>query len=580
MTNPNTVFANAFVDALVAAGLKRVCITPGSRHTPLVLAFARHAAAISLHSLLDERSAAFFALGMALATDEPAALVCTSGSALANCFPAVVEARQSRVPLLILSADRPPELRHSGANQTIDQVKLFGDYAAFFVDAPLPEADAPAVAMRNLRALAARALHMTGQGVAHINLPFRKPFEPSDADSLAIDRRAPTRFPRPSKAPPLQLHDLLPADALRHKGIIYFSLGSCRRPAEADALRRWAGTLSRVSGFPILAEFTSNMRAADEGYHPLLTYETFADAPGVGLASLKTLIRVGAPPLCKAMNDLLAKADLRYHISLTRGEDWADDSHSATHHIRMDPQALGAMAFPDIQPTAENLAFRDRLVRADAIARDVIGREVANGAYFDGAVVFDAVDLLPRDGIVFAGNSLPARHIDQFGEPRDKAILALANRGASGIDGNLSTALGAAAAFPDRPAAAIVGDITFYHDMNGLLALRRCGIRLTIVLLNNGGGGIFRRLPIRAFEPHFSDYFITDPRLDFAHAAALYGFDYVRAGDRQGFRAAFSQSIMSRSATIIEVKTDARHDLERRNKIMRAARHAIESEFA
>ena len=577
MTNPNTVYANTFVDALVAAGLRRVCITPGSRHTPLVLAFTRHAEAISLYSLLDERSAAFFALGMALATDEPAALVCTSGSAAANCFPAVVEARQSRVPLLILSADRPPELRHSGANQTIDQVKLFGDYAAFFVDAPLPEADAPAVAMRNLRTLAARALRMTGQGVAHVNLPFRKPFEPGAADAMAIDTQPVTRFPRPSQPPSMRLLDLLPADALRQRGLITFSHGSCRTAAEAEALRKWAAGLSRISCFPILAEFSSNMRASGAGYQPLQAYETFADAPGVELASLKTLIRVGAPPLSKAISDMLAKADLRYHISLTRGGDWADDSHSATHDIAMDAFALADMRFPDIQPPAENMAFRDRLAHADSIARAVIRREIADGAYFDGAAVHDAVDLLPRDGIVFAGNSLPARHIDQFGDPGDKAILALANRGASGIDGNLSTALGAAAAFPARPAAAIVGDITFYHDMNGLLALRRCGIPLTIVLLNNGGGGIFRRLPIHAFEPHFSEYFITDPELDFAHAAALYGMDYVRADDRHAFRAAFSQSIKTRSSTIIEVQTGARHDLRRRSDIMRAAHAAIEA---
>ena len=580
MTNPNTVFANTFVDALVAGGLRRICITPGSRHTPLVLAFARHADAIQLYSLLDERSAAFFALGMALSTGEAAAFVCTSGSAVANAFPAVVEARQSRLPLLILSADRPPELSHSGANQTIDQVKLFGDYAAFFVDAPLPEADAPAVVIRNLRALAARALHMSERGVVHVNLPFRKPFEPGDSDSMAIDARPPTRMSRPSSLLSSSVEAMLGDDILQRKGLIYFSHGSCRTAAEAESLRRWAAGLSRISGFPILAEGTSNMRFAAGVYQPLLAYETFAEAAGAELRTAESLIRVGAPPLCKAMIDIIAEADLRYHISLVRGGDWADDSHSTTHHIHIDPLALGDMALPDRQPTAENLAFRDRLARADAISRALISREVADGAYFDGAAVYDAVDLLPENGIIFAGNSLPVRHLDQFGDPGEKRILALANRGASGIDGNISTALGAAAAHPDRPVAAIVGDITFYHDMNGLLAIQRCGIPMTIVLLNNGGGGIFQRLPIRAFEPQFSDFFITDHGLDFAHAAALYGLDYARIDDRDAFRAAFSESINARSSTIIEVRTDALHDLRRRAEIMRAASLALASELA
>ena len=198
MPNPNTVYANTFIDALIAAGLKRVCLAPGSRHTALVLALTRHQAEIDIYSHLDERSAAFFALGLALASDEPAAVVCTSGSAAANFFPAIVEAHQSRVPLMVLTADRPHELRQSGANQTIDQVKIYGDYADWFYDAPLPEPDPPPVVLRNLRTLAARAYDSAGRqrGVVHINLPFRKPFEPDadDAATMQIDRRAPTRF--------------------------------------------------------------------------------------------------------------------------------------------------------------------------------------------------------------------------------------------------------------------------------------------------------------------------------------------------------------------------------------------------
>ena len=172
---------------------------------------------------------------------------------------------------------------------------------------------------------------------------------------------------------------------------------------------------------------------------------------------------------------------------------------------------------------------------------------------------------------------MPVRHLDQFAKPAGKQILAFANRGASGIDGNISTALGAGAVRAGRPLVAIVGDITFYHDMNGLLAVQRCGVPVTIVLLNNDGGGIFHRLPIHAFEPHFSDYFITAHGLDFAHAARIYGLEYCRADDRRSFRQAFSESVAGRNSTIIEVRTDAKMDLQRREEIMSAVHSGLKS---
>ncbi len=584
MPNANTLYANVFVDTLVAAGLKRVCFLPGSRHTPLILAFARHRGSIDISSHLDERSAAFFALGLATARNEAVALVCTSGSAAANFFPAIIEARQSRLPLLVLSADRPPELRHSGANQTIDQLKLYGDAVAWFVDAPLPAAHPTPLLLRNLRTLAARALHKTAEGVVHINLPFRKPFEPDDDDTeimtIARDKgSAPTRIASAQRADLSALEDLLHNMTLPKKGIIYFGHGSCRTSAEAGALTRWAARLSRGSGYPILAEYTSNMRntglSADGAYEPLGAYESYLASDACDFKSIGALIRFGASPVSKAMGDLVAQANLERHIYCSRDGQWADDSHSITDLIHFDPSAAPMPAAEDPSATAET-AFRDQLHRAEKIAWNVIGQELAAGAFFDGAAVYDVVDLMPADGLIFAGNSLPLRHLDQFGKPGERGILAFANRGASGIDGNISTALGIGAAHRDRPLAAIVGDITFYHDMNGLLAIRRCGLPVTIVLLNNGGGGIFHRLPIRQFEPTFSDYFITAHGLDFSHAARLYGLQYRRADDRQTFRRTFSEAVAGRGSTLIEVGTDARYDLKRREQNMATARAEVE----
>ena len=582
MPNSNTLYANVFVDALVAAGLKRVCFLPGSRHTPLILAFARHGHAIDIYSHLDERSAAFFALGLATAANEPVALVCTSGSAAANFFPAIVEAQQSRLPLLVLSADRPHELRHSGANQTIDQVKLYGDAVAWFVDAPLPEADPPPNALRNLRTLAARALDKTKRGVAHINLPFRKPFEPDDDDSEAmkIDRSEPTRFLSATQSDASALDDLMSGEILAKRGIIYFGHGACRTAAEARTLMRWASRVSRLSGFPILAEYTSNMRSVGsftgELYQPLGAFESYISSDACDFKSIDVLIRFGAPPLSKAMQDLMAEAELKHHIYCSRDGEWADDTHSITDLVRFEASSAAASQVVDVPPLRADTVFRDRLHRAEQVAWNVIDREMEAGDYFDGAAVYDVVNLMPADGLIFAGNSLPVRQLDQFGKPSDKPILAFANRGASGIDGNISAALGVGAAYRDRPLVAIVGDITFYHDMNGLLAVKRCGVPVTIVLLNNAGGGIFHRLPINRFEPAFSDYFITAHGLDFSHAAQLYGLNYRRADDREALRQAFSESVAGGGSTLIEVRTDARFDLRRREQIMATVRAEVE----
>ncbi len=578
MPNPNTLYANTFVDALIAAGLRRVCLAPGSRHTPLVLALARHRDAIELSSHLDERSAAFFALGLAMGSGEPAAVVCTSGSAAANFFPAIVEAHQSRLPLIVLTADRPHESRHSGANQTIDQVKIYGDYADFFVDAPLPEADPPPVALRNLRTLAAQAFHAAAQkrGVVHINLPFRKPFEPGDEDTavMRIHQPTPTRFVETGSGKTSGLPSLLSEDVLKRRGIIYFGHGSCRTEAERHALMPWAQRLSERTGYPLLAEFTSNMRSTGS----IGAYESLITSEEAGFQEVEVLIRFGAPPLCKHMQDFLARDQLRYHIFCSRAGEWADDTHSITHHLEINP----AEALADEWQTPRGFqssdnAWRKRMARAEQTTWQVVRREVEAGAYFDGAVLHDLVDLIPGGSSLFAGNSLPVRHLDQYGMPSDKPIFAYANRGASGIDGNVSTALGVGAARSGQPLVAVLGDITLYHDMNGLLAVQRCGVPVTIVLLNNDGGGIFQRLPVRDYEPHFSDFFITAHGLDFAQTARLYGLDYVRADDRASFRRAFSQSVSGQQSTLIEVRTDARADLKRRADIMAAVRGQLQT---
>lgn len=590
MTNPSTVYANIFVDELIRSGLKHVCFVPGSRHTPLILAFARYKDKINIYSHLDERSASFFALGLALASDEPVAIVCTSGSAGANFFPAIVEAHQSRVPLIVLTADRPHELRQSGANQTIDQVKMFGDFVLWFYDAPLPEENPPAVALRNLRTLAARTYARAKgirKGVVHINMPFRKPLEP-DAESyenklLDEDNKPHTTITKGHSNNKEAVLKIALIAHLNRNGVIICGPNFAKSEIGSSIFE-----LSQATGYPIIADSTSGGR-----FHYVTStlkfggYDSFLNFPNEVLASVDVLFRFGDVPTSNVLNQWLNSLNLKHNILFSESGEWLDDNHVVTDLMEVDVDTLGssvsdAMKAMNNDPAIQVISQKSGVLRQskesiisllksyEEATWDTIDHEIETGAYFDGAVVYDVVDLIPGGSTLFAGNSLPVRHLDQFGKPTNKRIFAYASRGASGIDGNISTALGAGAARPDKPLVAIVGDITFYHDMNGLLAVHRCGVPVTIVLLNNDGGGIFHRLPISKFDPDFTDYFITAHGLDYSHSAKLYGLDYIRADTRDAFRQAFTESVTNRTSTIIEVRTDAQADLKRRNEIVSA----------
>jgi 2-succinyl-5-enolpyruvyl-6-hydroxy-3-cyclohexene-1-carboxylate synthase len=570
MSNPSTVYATTFVDELIRSGLKHVCVVPGSRHTPLILAFVRHQQHINIYSHLDERSASFFALGLALATDEPVALVCTSGTAGANFYPAIIEAHQSRVPLIVLTADRPHELRQSGANQTIDQVKMFGDFVLWFYDAPLPEDNPPDVALRNLRTLAARTYAICNgirKGVVHINMPFRKPLEPDTItpfdESIQTPQTQITTARYLESAPDMaRLRDVL--DTYHHGVMI----------CGGNIPQQLAGKLSLLSsrlGYPMFAESVSMVRYGEASQSALGGYDTYLD-----MATMPDVIlRFGDVPISKALNDFIAQARPRYMIHVSQDGVWVDDSHLTTWQLHGDLVSITDTLLATItqrelpKPNSPYAMLEDTTWQ-------VIDHEIATGDYFDGAVVYDVVDLIPDGSTLFAGNSLPVRHLDQFGKPNNKRIYTYANRGASGIDGNISTALGTGAGRPDNPLVAIVGDITFYHDMNGLLAVHRCGVPITVVLLNNDGGGIFHRLPIRKHDPAFTEYYVTAHGLDYSHTAKLYGLDYIRADTRDIFRRAFAESVTNRTSSIIEVRTDAQADLVRRNDVMSAVRARLQ----
>lgn len=580
--NPNTLWAEWFVEELVRSGLRAVCIAPGSRSTPLALACQRHPD-LRLYIHLDERSAAFFALGMALESGKPVALVCTSGTAAAEFFPAVVEANQAEVPLLLLTADRPPELRHSGANQTVDQVKLYGDQVRWAIDMAVPDLSAPDVALRNVRRLANRA-YATAAGVrpgpVQVNFPFRKPLESPPA---LMEKRAAS-----APAATFWRGDLVISDAHIAKLVTQIDASArgwivcgpnCPRDFAPVVIE-----LARRAGLPLLADPLSNVRfeeyADDEderivvgGYDSFLAQPPAWEPPDF-------VLRFGAVPTSKVLNDYLARLHEPPTVVHVRASGtWADDSQRVTHFIQADERLLcqkltGAL---DARPLS---AWARGVLASDAV---IIGRlpDVLKITFFDGAAVVMAIEhaLSQAEGVLnlVVGNSLPIRHVDQFlpalppsvKRRSGQSLRLFANRGASGIDGVTSTALGVAAS-SGAPMLLITGDVSFYHDLNGLLALTRFNLtNVRILLLNNNGGSIFRRLPIARYGDAFEPLFLTPHNLDFAHVARFFDLQYEYADSAATFEQVLRSTFNLTQFSLIEVKTNGTRDQSNRQAAMK-----------
>ncbi len=572
--NPNIQWASLFVNELARGGLDEVCIAPGSRSTPLTLAFFANKH-IKVYQHLDERSAAFFALGMALKRRKPVALVCTSGTAAANFYPALIEAHLSEVPLLILTADRPPELRYSGANQTIDQIKMFGDHVLWSVDIALPQENAPEQMLCSLKTLAARALARSNglaKGPVHLNFPYRKPLEPYDPTRWSLAAGG-DNGPLPYTAvehglmyPTTDQLELLTELVDQHpRGLIVCGPGC--PPGDFPAA---VTSLASAAGYPIFADPLSGVRFGPHVKNAAILggYETFLQAKEQTWLKPDLILRFGAVPTSKWVNEYLDSLDSRYHIHIRESGRWADQSHKTSIFLQINPSITCQRLVSASRRQAED-NWQKRWVNIEENSWAVIHENMATSS-FDGAVIATLLDRLPPQTTLFVGNSLAIRHVDQFGQPQEKPLQLFANRGASGIDGNISTGLGIAAK-SGRPTVLLVGDVTFYHDSNGLLALQKLiQGQVIIVLLNNNGGGIFRRLPVSQIEPPFEALFLTPHDLDFAHFAALYGLDHYRVADPSTFNAAFDAAFASDSSSIIELRSDSEKDEQVRQEIISA----------
>ena len=562
-------FAATLVDELARQGLAAVCICPGSRSAPLAIAFARHPA-IQVYIHIDERSASFFALGLAKLTDRPVAVLTTSGTATAELHPAVVEADLSRTPLLVLTADRPPELREVGANQVIDQGHIYGGAVRWYFD-PGPPEDSEAAA-RRWRRLAARAIaEARGQpmGPVHLNLPLREPLTPepglqgvAEAAGSALRVEAARAEPAPAEV------ELLAAAITGAKRPLIVA-GEMRDGA------RLAGPLQALADsrrVPILAEPTSHLRVKGlsslvESYDALLREPEWSEAHRPDL-----VVRLGAAPTSRALSQLLTASAARQIVIDEAG--YLDPELGADVFLRGDASRLLRQAAERIGVPWGDGAWLQQWRDAGAIAASAVGRALDRSPLHEGHVVRALAQSLPPRSTLMVGSSMAVRDLDTFWPPQPEGFRLIANRGASGIDGLVSTGLGALAGSGGR-GALLLGDLSLYHDMNGLWAIRRHGLIPLVVVLDNNGGGIFEFLPPALHPDVFEEVFATPLNLDLADVARLYGLEYRQLDDAGQLPDVMKAALAAKAPTLLAARFGRRQSVDGHHACWAAVSEAL-----
>lgn len=570
------LFVGAFVNELAASGVVHVCLCPGSRSTPLALLLRKHPS-IKVWTHLDERSAAFFALGMAKALQEPVVVVSTSGTATVNFTPAVVEAYYARAPLLVLTADRPPELRQVGALQTIDQARLYGSHVKWFVEMPLP--DALEETLRYARTVACRAVataRAEGPGPVHINFPFREPLIPRGRPSSLADRGGPSVsiIQSPRRPEPDDLTELAAELRMARRGLIV--CGPQDDPLFPSAVVRLAEELD----FPVLADPLSQVRCGGHRQECVIdSYDAFLRVEAIAhMLAPDLILRFGATPVSKSLLLHMQRLVARRHILVEGDGGWHDPALLANEALYAHPRFLCEAlltALGVVPRQSEQGSWKDLWMRVDKQTRAALLAQVRQSADFSEPRVFvELADLLPAGAVLFAGNSMPVRDLDSFFPGGKQNVRFLANRGASGIDGVVSTALGISAV-STTPIVLVIGDLSFYHDLNGLLAAKLHQLRATIVLLHNDGGGIFSFLPQAQDQEYFEELFGTPHGLEFRPAAEMYGLTYQRPAGWGEFRTAVRRALNASGVTLIEVRTERRANVELHRALWNAVSQSL-----
>ncbi len=563
--NINYLYSLITVETLIKLGVKDVCLSPGSRNTPLSMAFA-NAKKINKYLILDERSSAFFALGVAKASGNPVAIVTTSGTAVGELYPAIIEAFNSRIPLIILTADRPLKLYNTGANQTINQVNIFSNHIRFFKDVNVNTASLQK--LRTLKKNVIKAFFVslrTDRGPVHLNFHFEKPLEPF-SENCRIDDA--------------ELHEILKVstgDTINngkynieslinifnaHKKILFYSGGGEFNENFKNKLLK----LSSYLNIPILADAQSPIKLRPNE-HTFLNAPSFLGAlKALELMKFDLILQFGSPPTTQRVLNYFKDCKAK-KISVNKYGDLQDPSATTSQILKAEPNIILDSLWVNRKKILKKEAgFFNKIVELEKISESFKIKFLEDQSIkFEGRIVFELMNILPDNSNIFISNSMPIRDLDYFAPRLNKKLNLFYNRGASGIDGIVSTALGISATSNKRTIL-LTGDLAFLYDLNALQTAKKFNLNLLIILINNNGGGIFRLLPIAKEKVHFEDSFIASHNFNFKKLAAAYNSYFRTAGNKKTFARLFDEALNLRGIRIIEIKTDSRESTETRKK--------------
>ena len=565
----NRLWAYLIVEELLRCGVDFFCVAPGSRSTPLVAALAANEKASTLIHF-DERGTAFAALGHARATGRPAAWITTSGTAVANGLPAVVEAATDGVPMILLTADRPPELRQTGANQTIDQPDIFGDYVRWRFDLPAPDPDTdPAMVLTTIDQAAYRASRAP-QGPVHLNLMFREPFLPDSDDEDALSgpsswERSDEPYTRYAATKPavdeLEIHNLWETLRPVKRGLIVAGRLASRK--QGEAVLRLAGAL----GWPILPDIGSQVRLGADSENVAANYDVLLASNSFSEDHVpETVVHVGGRVLSKRLEQFLGRSRPDPYVVVRENPFRLDPAHRVTHSIEANIldfcASLVRIATED--PPAVDASWTASWREAsEEVGRGLDG--ILSGEPNEPLVARNVSRYLLQDHGLVVASSMPVRDLDTYAAADGAPVPVAANRGASGIDGTVATAAGFARGL-GRPVTLLIGDLALLHDLNSLAMLR--DVHVIVVVVNNDGGGIFSFLPIATHEEFFEPYFGTPQGVGFEAAAKMFGLAYELPGTMEDFVEAYGSACSRSSSTLIEIDTDRKENVSVHRRLL------------
>ena len=550
--NLNQVWSYVLTETLKRLGLNCAVICPGSRSTPLTLAFVEQVPDIEAIPSLDERSAAFFALGQAKATGKPVVLVCTSGTAGANFYPAVIEARESRIPLLILTTDRPAELRDCHSGQTIDQVKLYGNYPNWQGELATPSVDMGMLGyLRQTVIHAWERCQFPNFGAVHLNIPFRDPLAPiPDGTDFTLDVEdffsGIVSTPLPITHYPLSINPC-------QKGII---IAGVAQPQGSEGYCKAIAKLCQSLQWPVLAEGLSPVRNYSHlnpyiisTYDLILRNQQFCQA-----LTPEIVIQIGEMPTSKVLRNWLITTKPQ-RLIIDKCDHNLDPLHGKTTHLRMSITEISKLQF---QQSVENEYVRKWVTIEKEVRKNIDDNFAKIDELIESKTAWLISQILPPATPLFIANSMPVRDVEFFWKPNHLRTKPYFNRGANGIDGTLSTALGIA--HRQQSSVMLTGDLSLLHDTNGFLISNKFIGHLTIILINNNGGGIFEMLPIAKFNPPFEEFFATPQNIDFSQLCATYNVKHQLISSWEELKDRL-KDLPKMGIRVLEIKTNRKRDV-------------------